>query len=63
MVVKYGGYAHGTCKKLGKISIENIKGYNREYAIRCDPNKKKGKNFDLWNELLKYEVDYTKENF
>ena len=46
LVVKYGGYAHGTCHKLGKISIENIKGRNCEYVIRCDPNKKKGKCFE-----------------
>lgn len=63
LVVKYGGYAHGTCEILGEINIENIKGRNCEYAIRCDPNKKEGKNYDIWNELLKYEVEYNKENF
>ena len=63
LIVKYGGYAHGTCKKLGEINIDNIKGRNCEYALRCDPNKKKGKNYDIWNELLKYEVDYNKTKF
>lgn len=63
MIVKYGGYAHGTCKQLGKITIDNIKGRSCEYALRCDPNKKKGKNYDIWNELLKYEVDYISKEF
>ena len=63
LVIKYGGYAHGTYKKHGEINIENIKKNNYEYALRCDPNKKKGRNYDLWNELLKYEVEYDKDNF
>lgn len=63
LIVKYGGYAHGTCKQLGKITIHNIKGRNCEYALRCDPNKKKGKNYDIWKELLKYEVDYINKEF
>jgi len=63
LVIKYGGYAHGTCKKLGNITNGNIKGRNCEYSLRCSPNTTKGKNFVVWNELLKYEVDYIKENF
>lgn len=63
LVVIYGGYAHGTCAKLGKITHENIKGRNCEYALRCDPNAKKGKNLELWNELMKYEVEYNSDNF
>jgi hypothetical protein len=63
LIVKYGGYAHGTCGVHNKITIENIKGRNCEYALRCNPNVKKGKNHDLWNELLKYEVEYDSNNF
>jgi len=63
LVVNYGGYAHGTCAILGKITINNIKGRNCEYALRCDPNAKRGKSFDLWNELLKWEVGYNPGNF
>lgn len=63
LIIKYGGYAHGTIKKLGRINTMNIKGRNCEYAIRCNPNKKYGKNYELWNELLKYEVEYHPDNF
>jgi len=63
IVVHYGGYAHGTCAKLGKITQANIKGRNCEYALRCDPNAKTGKNFELWNEFMKYEVEYDADNF
>lgn len=63
LIIKYGGYAHGTRKKLGEISIHNIKGNNYEYAIRCDPNKKNGKNYDIWKELLKFEVNYNENEF
>ena len=62
LIVKYGGYAHCTIKALGKITIENIKGRNCEYALRYNPNNKNGNN-DLWNELLKYEVEYNSNNF
>ena len=63
LVLKYGGYAHGTIKKLGEITINNMKKRNCEYALRCNPNVKIGKNFELWSELLKYEVDYHPKNF
>jgi len=63
LIVKHGGYAHGTYDKFGRITIDNIKGRNCEYALRCDPNAKKGKCFDLWNEFMKYEVEYTSDNF
>ena len=63
LIVNYGGYAHGTCSVLGKITMENIKGRNCEYALRCDPNAKKGKSRDLWNELKKYEVEYDEKYF
>jgi hypothetical protein len=63
LIVRYGGYAHGTNKELGEITFDNMKGRNCEYALRCDPNAKKGKSFELWNELLKHEVDYHPDNF
>ena len=63
LIVCYGGYAHGTCNKLGEITHANLKGRNCEYALRCDPNVKKGKNFKLWNEFMKYKVEYHCDNF
>ena len=63
LIVLYGGYAHGTCSVLGPITYDNIKGRNCEYALRCNPNTKKGKSFDLWKELKNYEVEYNAENF
>lgn len=63
LILDYGGYAHGTVKNLGKITKENIKGRNCEFALRCNPNATRGNNFKLWNELLKYEVEYLANNF
>ena len=63
LIVNYGGYAHGTCDKLDNITIDNIKGRNCEYALRCNPNAKKGRNLKLWNEFIKYEVEYNADNF
>jgi len=63
LIVSFGGYAHGTCTVLGKITSDNIKGRNCEYALRYDPNAKKGKSFERWNEFMKYEVEYDPDNF
>lgn len=63
LIVRFGGYAHGTCEILGKITPDNIKGRNCEYALRCDPNAKKGKSYDIWNEFMKYKVEYSPDNF
>jgi len=63
LIVRFGGYAHGTCAALGKITSDNIKSRNCEYALRCDPNAKKGKSFDIWNEFMKYKVEYNPDNF
>lgn len=63
LIIKYGGYAHGTIKELGKITRDNLKGRNCEYALRCNPNSKKGKGKQLFDELLKYEVEYAASNF
>ena len=62
-IIKYGGYAHGTIKKLGIIDDKNIVGRNCEYALRVSPINKKGKNLEFWNELIKYEVEYLADNF
>ena len=48
LLPKYGGYAHGTIQKFGKIEMTNIHGHNYEYAIR--PNAIK--NTHLWNKLI-----------
>ena len=63
-IVQYGSYAHGTYKKLGKITMNNLKGRNCEYALRTYSNSNKNtKNYIFWSELLKYEVSYDKNNF
>lgn len=64
LIINYGGYAHGTCDALGKITAENIKGRNCEYALRCNIKSKDSKNHNLlWNEFMKYEVEYNSDNF
>jgi hypothetical protein len=63
LIVLYGGYAHGTIGVLGQITNDNIKGRNCEYALRCNPNTKKGNSFELWKKLKEYEVEYNAENF
>lgn len=43
LLPKFGGYAHGTIEKLGKISLDNLYRRNCEYALRpnflAKPNK------------------------
>ena len=63
LVIKYGGYAHGSCKKLGNITSDNLRGRNCEYALRCNPNVVSGVNQEIWNQLLQYETEYHKDNF
>lgn len=60
MILSYGNYAHGTIKKQGKITLENMKKNMYEYALRVDLLKKKGKK--IWNELLNYETTSNYEN-
>lgn len=52
LIPKYGGYAHGTIAKHGKIDDKTLFGKNLEFALRP---KLKGKNkqHELWNELIK----------
>ena len=64
LLPEYGGYAHGTISKLGKITCDNIKGRGCEFALRPNANAADGtKKKRLWNELMKYEVEYLPENF
>jgi len=53
LILSYGGYAHGTVQKLGKITeIELSNSSNdKEYAIRPKYGDK------CWNELLFFRVD------
>lgn len=51
LIPEYGGYAHGSVDKLGRITEDNIKGRNCEYALRPNP-RKKGKSNMLWNIMI-----------
>ena len=53
LILSYGGYAHGTVQKLGKITeieLSNLAN-DKEYAIRPKYGDK------CWNELLSFRVD------
>ena len=53
LILSYGGYAHGTVQKLGKITeieLSNIAN-DKEYAIRPKYGDK------CWNELLNFRID------
>lgn len=64
LVIKYGGYAHGTIKTLGHISHNNLKGRNCEYALRINPNARKtSKSRKILDALKKYSVAYKPEAF
>ncbi len=53
IIVKYGGYAHGTIGELGKITFEDLNDTNnpKEYAIRPKYGDK------CWIELLNFRID------
>lgn len=53
IILKYGGYAHGTVQKLGQIKMEDLENNSndREYAIRPKYGDK------CWNELLRHRID------
>tara|TARA_Y100001958_G_C21230311_1_gene555988 strand:+ start:1382 stop:1981 length:600 start_codon:yes stop_codon:yes gene_type:complete len=53
LIFNYGGYAHGTVSKLGKITLEDLKDENnsKEYALRPKYGDK------LWKEILNYRVN------
>jgi hypothetical protein len=52
LIYKYGGYAHGTVQKLGKITEDDLDNQenDKEYAIRPKYGDK------CWIELLNYRV-------
>ena len=52
LVISYGGYAHGTIKEHGKITIESLKDENiiKEYALRPIIND------GCWNALMEFRV-------
>jgi hypothetical protein len=53
LILKYGNYAHGTIKKLGKITIEDLNNINnsKEYALRPKYGDK------CWIELLNFRIN------
>jgi hypothetical protein len=53
LILKYGGYAHGTIKKLGEITKEDLDNNenNKEYAIRPKYNS------ECWKKLLNYRIN------
>ena len=53
IIVKYGSYAHGTIKKLGIITIDDLgnESNTKEYALRPKFGDK------CWNELLKFRIE------
>lgn len=53
IILAYGGYAHGTLQKLGKITdveLDNQEN-DKEYSIRPKYGDK------CWNELLHFRID------
>ena len=53
LIAKYGNYAHGTIKKLGKISKKdlNSNSNSKEYSLRPKYGDK------CWNDLLRFRID------
>ncbi len=51
LINKFGGYAHGTKKQNGPITIESIMSCKYEYALRVKYNSK------CWNCLLEFRID------
>lgn len=49
LIVKYGKYVHGTIKRNGKITRENIINNAFEYALRPSLNDCDKNGYDLWN--------------
>lgn len=53
IILKYGGYAHGTIQKLGQITqidLDDVSN-DKEYAFRPKYGDK------CWNELLQFRID------
>ncbi len=58
LILKYGGYAHGTVQKLGQIKIEDLENplNDKEYAIRPKYGDK------CWKELLAFKTNFDLQN-
>ena len=53
VIPEFGGYAHGTIEKLGRITNDNLKGRNCEYALRPSPTASiRNKSRKLWETML-----------
>lgn len=63
LIVEYGNYAHGTKLVQKNITLENLQKNNYEYALRCNPFASTGKSVALWNEFLKFRVEYHPKYF
>lgn len=52
IIVKYGGYAHGTYKEHGIITMDDLNDKNntKEYALRSSYGDK------CWNDIMKFRV-------
>ena len=56
LVVSYGGYAHGTVKEHGKMTMDSLndeKNGIKEYALRPTINN------DCWKALMAFRVPET----
>lgn len=53
LILNYGGYAHGTNKEHGKITIEELKNETnmKEYALRPTYNDK------CWQDIVKFRIN------
>ena len=53
LILKYGGYAHGTNKEYGDIKIEDLNDdkNKKEYAIRPSYGD------ECWKNILKFRID------
>jgi hypothetical protein len=57
VIADFGGYAHGTIKAQGEITIDSIKGSSYEYALRPSENANKNtKATKCWQAVTEYEV-------
>jgi len=66
LIANYGGYTHGTVDKNGTITLESILNNKNlfEYSLSPEPNATKGTKANrLWQEFLKYKVEYKEEQF
>lgn len=65
LLPKYGTYAHGTIKKLGRLTDTNIYGRNCEYALRFNPNSNDNtKSKKIWNIFVdRFQIEKYNINF